>query len=135
VLVAGSFACAVMLPAPQRGPQEPAVAGLDLAAVDVEPAPTPPEPPATPTPNPATVPGSALAASGAESPACAGPQGPAPGVLGSLPDQLTRAPTQKLASAVSFVSNPSQAVRQAQQEGKLLFLLHVSGNFEDVGFT
>jgi hypothetical protein len=38
-------------------------------------------------------------------------------------------------TAVKFVSNPALASQQAQQRTKLLFLLHVSGNFEDEGFT
>jgi hypothetical protein len=46
-----------------------------------------------------------------------------------------RPPTQTLGTAVAFVASPSEAGRLARQEGKLLFLLHVSGNFEDAGFT
>jgi len=36
---------------------------------------------------------------------------------------------------VSFARNRLQASRLAAQAGKLTFLLHVSGNFEDAGFT
>ncbi len=36
---------------------------------------------------------------------------------------------------VKFVSSPSEAARIARQEQKLVFVLHVSGNFEDSRFT
>jgi hypothetical protein len=38
-------------------------------------------------------------------------------------------------TAVSFVRNPSEALRIAGQERKLAFVLHVSGDFEDSRFT
>jgi hypothetical protein len=38
-------------------------------------------------------------------------------------------------TAIQFRSRPAEAARQAKQEGKLLLLLHVSGNFEDAKFT
>jgi hypothetical protein len=38
-------------------------------------------------------------------------------------------------TSVAFVSTPAEAARLAGREGKLLFLLHVSGHFEDPGFT
>jgi hypothetical protein len=38
-------------------------------------------------------------------------------------------------TAVAFVGSPVQAARRAAEEGKLVFTLHVSGNFEDPGFT
>jgi len=36
---------------------------------------------------------------------------------------------------VEFVDTPSEAARQARKEQKLVFVLHVSGNFEDPRFT
>jgi hypothetical protein len=36
---------------------------------------------------------------------------------------------------VEFVSTPSEAARLAKKEQKLVFVLHVSGNFEDPRFT
>jgi hypothetical protein len=36
---------------------------------------------------------------------------------------------------VKFLSNPAAAARKAAKAEKLLFLLHISGNFEDAGFT
>jgi hypothetical protein len=36
---------------------------------------------------------------------------------------------------VDFVDTPSQAAKIAKKEEKLVFVLHVSGNFEDPRFT
>jgi hypothetical protein len=36
---------------------------------------------------------------------------------------------------VAFVSSPAEAARKALKERKLLFVLHLSGNFEDKKFT
>ena len=36
---------------------------------------------------------------------------------------------------VEFMSSPSEAAKWAKKEGKLVFVLHVSGNFEDPRFT
>jgi hypothetical protein len=38
-------------------------------------------------------------------------------------------------TSVAFLASPQQAARRAAEEGKVLFILHVSGNFEDPGFT
>jgi hypothetical protein len=38
-------------------------------------------------------------------------------------------------TSVVFLSNPAEAARHARQEDKLLFVLHVSGNFEESCFT
>ena len=38
-------------------------------------------------------------------------------------------------TSVEFVSTPSAAAAQAKKEQKLVFVLHVSGNFEDPRFT
>jgi len=38
-------------------------------------------------------------------------------------------------TSVTFVKTPSQAAQQALQEQKLVFVLHVSGNFETPDFT
>jgi hypothetical protein len=36
---------------------------------------------------------------------------------------------------VEFLDTPTDAARQAKKEEKLVFVLHVSGNFEDPRFT
>jgi hypothetical protein len=38
-------------------------------------------------------------------------------------------------TAVDFVDDPTAAARQALHDKKLLFVLHVAGNFEDSKFT
>ena len=38
-------------------------------------------------------------------------------------------------TTVEFVDTPSAAAKQAKKEQKLVFVLHVSGNFEDPRFT
>jgi len=38
-------------------------------------------------------------------------------------------------TAVRFVKTPSEAARQALKEEKLVFVLHVSGEFEEPDFT
>ncbi len=41
----------------------------------------------------------------------------------------------RFGTQVDFVSTPSEAARKARQEEKLVFVLHVSGHFEDPRFT
>jgi hypothetical protein len=51
-------------------------------------------------------------------------------------DVLSSRPTcESYGTAIQFSNRPTEAARQARQESKLLFLLHVSGNFEDAKFT
>jgi hypothetical protein len=38
-------------------------------------------------------------------------------------------------TTINFVDSPSEAARQAKKEEKLVFVLHVSGHFEDPRFT
>jgi hypothetical protein len=44
-------------------------------------------------------------------------------------------PTDTYGTQVEFVSLPVEAARMALQSQKLLFVLHLSGNFEDPQFT
>jgi hypothetical protein len=44
-------------------------------------------------------------------------------------------PTQKLGTTIDFLPTPADAVAQAAEQHKLVFLLHISGNFEESGFT
>ena len=61
--------------------------------------------------------------------------------LGSSSFRAAAAPTREPAScgnhgtSVEFVDSPSEAARRAKQEQKLVFVLHVSGHFEDPRFT
>lgn len=38
-------------------------------------------------------------------------------------------------TSIDFYDTPNDAARQAKKDGKLVFILHVSGNFEDPRFT
>jgi len=38
-------------------------------------------------------------------------------------------------TSVEFAESPQEAAKQAKKEQKLVFVLHVSGNFEDPRFT
>ena len=38
-------------------------------------------------------------------------------------------------TAINFLDTPSDAAKKAKKEEKLVFILHVSGNFEDPKFT
>jgi hypothetical protein len=42
---------------------------------------------------------------------------------------------RSLGTALTWAQSPAEASKQAQQSGKLVLLLHVSGNFEHPGFT
>lgn len=58
------------------------------------------------------------------------PEAPAP-----APAQPAGAVTEPPAKAVHFVRHPPDAFRQARQEGKLVLMIHLSGNFEDQEYT
>jgi hypothetical protein len=42
---------------------------------------------------------------------------------------------RSLNTALTWAKSPGAASEQARKDGKLVFLIHVSGNFEDPGFT
>jgi len=51
------------------------------------------------------------------------------------PTEPVCAVDRSLNTALTWAKSPGAASEQAQKEGKLVFLIHVSGNFEDPGFT
>jgi hypothetical protein len=51
------------------------------------------------------------------------------------PDKKTEGTCSTFGTTIEFVDSPSDAAKQAKKEGKLVFVLHVSGNFEDPRFT
>jgi hypothetical protein len=53
----------------------------------------------------------------------------------ALPGVACDAGRQRFGTSVSFARNPLEANRQAADERKLVFVLHVSGNFEEARFT
>ena len=59
-----------------------------------------------------------------------------PGLAQAGPDkQKSEGTCGSFGTTVEFVDTPSAAARQAKKEQKLVFVLHVSGNFEDPRFT
>ena len=58
------------------------------------------------------------------------------GLAQAGPDkQKTEGTCGSFGTTVEFVDTPSAAARQAKKEQKLVFVLHVSGHFEDPRFT
>jgi len=58
---------------------------------------------------------------------------PAPPAVKEVPDS---APTcGNHGTTIDFVETPADAAKQAKKEGKLVFVLHVSGLFEDPKLT
>ncbi len=59
---------------------------------------------------------------------------PAPDIVvdDSPPDAQT---CDTYGTSVNFMRSPAAAARRANKEDKLIFTLHVSGNFEDPQFT
>jgi hypothetical protein len=49
--------------------------------------------------------------------------------------QAVCAINRSLNTALTWAKSPEEAAEQARRDGKLVFLIHVSGNFEDPGFT
>jgi hypothetical protein len=120
LLVAGAFAWA-RAHAPAR-PEAPAP--RELAAVAATEPPAPVEggaPAAAPPTAPALVPPLPAAPVEAQRPAPAEP--------------CLACAGQTYGTRVTFLPGPADAARQARREGKLLFILHVSGNFEESKFT
>ena len=98
----------VLLPARSVGPRQVARAE--------PPAPAAPEHPARPLLLPADPP-------------------PPPAPKAAAPPRPAAPACETFGTSVHFAVSPAAAEKQAAQEGKLLFLLHVSGDFEDDTFT
>src|SRR5262245_50757513 len=63
------------------------------------------------------------------------PAPPPPAAPQPKPAAEAPASGEKYGTAVTLLANPAEASRRADKEGKLLLVLHVSGNFEDECFT
>jgi hypothetical protein len=61
------------------------------------------------------------------------PKSGAPAVASPLITEATE--TSCHGTNVEFLDTPSDAAKKAKKEQKLVFILHVSGNFEDPKFT
>jgi hypothetical protein len=110
----------------------PATAAQPLAATPAEP------PPPDTADAPAAIAPAAPPAPPAPAPARAAPldpfNDPAPGREPARPPAHA-AGCARFGTAVDFVDDPTEAARQALRDKKLLFVLHVAGNFEDAKFT
>jgi hypothetical protein len=67
--------------------------------------------------------------------ATAGGRGADASVTGAPPSPTKEGSCGSYGTSVEFVSSPSEAARLAKKEQKLVFVLHVSGHFEDPAFT
>jgi hypothetical protein len=106
--------------APTPPARRPTVVPEDLVESDASAAPVRPEPSGTNVARPAQP------ARERPAPAVAGAeQGGACAVAGA----------GKYGTSVDFVADPAEAARRALKEKKLLFVMHISGNFEDDQFT
>jgi hypothetical protein len=146
LLTVGVAAWAAKQPA---RPAKPAKVPLYVAAVDPGPAEgpaadAPPTPPADGPEAPPAAPPEATRDADAGAPAAVAPAVPPPPEPAAPTPAPAAAPTPAPAAAcsaetfgtgVDFVSSPAEAYRRAKADGKLVFLLHVSGNFEDSCFT
>ncbi len=54
---------------------------------------------------------------------------------GNDPKQVKESSCGGFGTSVEFVTTPSEAAHQAKKEQKLVYVLHVSGHFEDPRFT
>ena len=50
-------------------------------------------------------------------------------------DKKPAEPSGSCGTSIDFFDTPKEAAAQAEKDGKLVFVLHVSGNFEDPRFT
>ncbi|HZT80207.1 MAG TPA: hypothetical protein VFA26_08295 [Gemmataceae bacterium] len=112
--------------------EPPAVAEAPLPAVAEAPLPAEPQPvaaapdaPDLPEPPPEAPP--------------AAPEQPAPARVDPPPaapaPPASPEPAHRCGTAVAFLSSPREAARVALRDDRLQFVLHVSGNFDDPGFT
>jgi hypothetical protein len=116
--------------APAGEPSEEASAALpaDPGQPELVPAPQPIVPPLPPAPQ--------IAAAVREPQAASPPPRVEPNAFVSLPQSAARnLGCQHYRTAVDFFDSPAVAIKNAVREEKLVFVLHVAGNFEEPGFT
>jgi hypothetical protein len=132
VLLAGGMVLGLALtsPAPQHADEAPAPAIVDDSRVEPAVPVLARKQPAPPVERKPVVEERREAK---RAPAPALPERPAP--LKRERPETVRPPTSLLGTKVEFVDNPAAAARTAAREDKLLYVLHVSGNFEDPRFT
>jgi hypothetical protein len=60
---------------------------------------------------------------------------PAWALAGDKPADKKGEPSGSCGTNIDFYDSPKEAAKLAEKEQKLVFVLHVSGNFEDPRFT
>jgi hypothetical protein len=101
----------------------------------VEVANTPPAPPPL-KPAPVVAPDRGIAPVAKAAPAApAEPVAPAVVAAPAAPVEKPAVCAANLGTAIQFVKDPPEAFRQARDEKKLVFMIHLAGNFEDKAFT
>ena len=55
--------------------------------------------------------------------------------VGSQDEKCSSCGNQRYGTSVEWVGSPSEAAKIAREKEKLVFVLHVSGYFEDPNFT
>jgi hypothetical protein len=63
------------------------------------------------------------------------PETPVPGSAVQYPTTQSCSARATHGTNVNFLSTPAEAARKARENNKLTILLHISGNFEEPGFT
>jgi len=59
----------------------------------------------------------------------------APAALAAPPDPFGEKQTCGFGTKLHFVATPKEAAAEALKQEKLVFVLHISGHFEDPGLT
>jgi hypothetical protein len=122
------------------GPEE-AVASAPQQREEAAPEPSGPAP-ADESPAPSVAPAEVKPApAAAEQPVAPAETNPEPAppveVRGEEPAPAPPAPAKPAVPGcgVQFARSPAEAAKEAARDRKLTFILHISGNFEDAGFT
>ncbi len=63
------------------------------------------------------------------------PVSPTPRPVPPVAPDVPKSCTARLGTPIDFVVDPPEAFRRAKAENKLVFMIHLSGNFEDQEFT
>jgi hypothetical protein len=84
---------------------------------------------------PPQIPADEEAADVAEAAPAPAPQNPAPAVANNDSPKVCEKPSGMFGTSLFFAANPTEATKQAAAKDKIVFLLHVSGDFDDPGFT
>jgi hypothetical protein len=135
LLLAGLCAWATTHPRPRKAVPPATVVVNPIVLPDIKPddPPSPPTPAAAApaVPEPAAERAPAVRLRGLTPPA---PE-PKPAAPPTPPAAAPARHAETYGTSVTFLDSPAEAARQASRENKLLFVLHIAGNFEESCFT